>query len=199
MKNIKYLVAIITAVLLSNCSKDENIVPLTQNETNDLKYLREEEKLARDVYTYAYNKYQATVFSDISQSEQKHMDAVLKMLNKYSVPDPALAQAGVFVNQDLQLVYNNLILQADISLVEALKAGATIEDLDINDIDDFTVNTSKQDLLKVYSNLNCGSKNHIRSFTSQLLSNNASYSPQFITLAAYNAILSTPNESCGNN
>ncbi len=199
MKNIKYLLVLSVLILMSNCSKDDNLVPLTENESNDLKFLREEEKLARDVYMYAYNKYQATVFNDISQSEQKHMDAVLKMLNKYSVPDPALAQAGVFVNQDLQLVYNNLILQADISLIEALKVGATVEDLDINDIDDFTINTSKQDLLKVYGNLNCGSKNHIRSFTSQLTSNNATYTPQYITLAEYNDILSSGNTSCGNN
>ncbi|MDG2431984.1 DUF2202 domain-containing protein [Flavobacterium sp.] len=199
MRNIKYLVVLITAILLSNCSKDENLVPLTQNETNDLKFLREEEKLARDVYMYNFNKYQTTIFNDISQSEQKHMDAILKMLNKYGVPDSASSQIGVFNNQDLQLLYNNLTSQADISLIEALKVGATIEDLDINDIDDFIINTSKQDLLKVYGNLTCGSKNHIRSFTSQLTTNSSSYIPQFITLEEYNIIISGTNGSCGNN
>jgi hypothetical protein len=194
-------VAFITAIMLSNCSNDknENLVPLTENETNNLKFAREEEKLARDVYMYAYTKYQTTIFNDISQSEQKHMDAVLKMLNKYGVTDSASAQIGVFNNQELQSLYNNLTTQVNISLIDALKVGATIEDLDINDIDDFIVNTSKQDLLKVYGNLTCDSKNHIRSFTGQLSANNSSYTPQFISLEEYNSILSETSGSCGNN
>ncbi len=194
-------VAFITAIMLSNCSNDknENLVPLTENETNNLKFVREEEKLARDVYMYAYTKYQTAIFNDISQSEQKHMDAVLKMLNKYGVTDSASAQIGVFNNQELQSLYNNLTIQVNISLIDALKVGATIEDLDINDIDDFIVNTSKQDLLKVYGNLTCGSKNHIRSFTGQLSSNSSAYTPQFISLEEYNSILSETSGSCGNN
>ncbi len=198
---ITIFVAFITAIMLSNCSNDknENLIPLTENETNDLKFVREEEKLARDVYMYAYIKYQNTIFNDISQSEQKHMDAVLKMLNKYGVSDSASAQVGVFNNQDLQLLYNNLTTQVDISLIDALKVGATIEDLDINDIDDFIVNTTKQELLNVYGNLTCGSKNHIRSFTSQLSANSSSYTPQFISLEEYNIILSETSGGCGNN
>ncbi len=194
-------VAFITAIMLSNCSNDknENLVPLTENETNNLKFVREEEKLARDVYMYAYTKYQTAIFNDISQSEQKHMDAVLKMLNKYGITDSASAQIGVFNNQELQSLYNNLTTQVDISLIYALKVGATIEDLDINDIDDFIVNTSKQDLLKVYGNLTYGSKNHIRSFTGQLSANSSSYTPQFISLEEYNSILSETSGSCGNN
>jgi hypothetical protein len=195
------LVTFITAIMLSSCSneKNENLIQLTENETNDLKFVREEEKLARDVYMYAYNKYQTTIFNDISQSEQKHMDAVLKMLNKYGVPDSASAQVGVFNNQDLQLLYNNLTAHVDISLIDALKVGATIEDLDINDIDDFIVNTTKQDLLKIYGNLTCGSKNHIRSFSSQLSANNSSYIPQFISIVEYDIILNETSGGCGNN
>ncbi len=99
----------------------------------------------------------------------------------------------------MQTLYNSLTKQADISLIEALKAGATIEDLDINDIDNFTVNTTKPDLLNVYGNLNCGSKNHIRAFTSQLEIYGATYVPQYISLEEYNVILSSSNGGCGNN
>jgi hypothetical protein len=76
--------------------------------------------------------------------------------------------------------------------------GATIEDLDINDIDDFTINTTKPDLLNVYDNLLCGSKNHIRSFTTQLSSINVTYVPQFISFEEYNTILNSPNSGCNN-
>ena len=195
-------VAFITAILLSNCSNDSNndsLIPLSQAEINDLKFLREEEKLARDVYLYAFNKHQAVIFKNISQSEQTHMNSVLNLMNKYGIPDSASTEIGVFNNPDLQTLYNSLTKQADISLIEALKAGATIEDLDINDIDDFTANTTKPDLLNVYGNLNCGSKNHIRAFTSQLEINGATYVPQFISLEEYNVILNSPSGGCGNN
>lgn len=201
MKKIVF-VAFITAIMLSNCSNESDkvaIIPLSQAEINDLKFLREEEKLARDVYLYSYDKYQLMIFDNISQSEQRHMNSVLNLMNKYGIPDSASTETGVFNNPDLQKLYNSLTKQADISSVEALKAGATIEDLDINDIDNFTANTTKPDLLNVYGNLNCGSKNHIRAFTSQLEINDTTYVPQYISLEEYNVILNSPSGGCGNN
>ena len=201
MKKIVF-VTFITAILLSNCSNESNneaLVPLSQAEINDLKFLREEEKLARDVYLYSYDKYQLMIFDNISQSEQRHMNSVLNLLNKYGIPDSASTEIGVFNNPDLQKLYTSLTKQADISSVEALKAGATIEDLDINDIDHFTANTTKLDLLNVYGNLNCGSKNHIRAFTNWLENNDVTYVPQYISIEEYNVILSSSNGGCGNN
>jgi hypothetical protein len=197
MKNIFF--AALTLIMFSSCSdnnENQNTVLLTQAEIEDLKFLREEEKLARDVYIFSYNKYQISVFNSISNSEQKHMDSVLSLLNKYGIPDPSSPQVGVFVNQDLQLLYNGLTAQATISSIEALKVGATIEDLDINDIDHFILNTTKTDLLSVYDNLTCGSKNHIRSFKSQLTLNGVTYVPQFISVEYYNTILISPSGGC---
>jgi hypothetical protein len=184
------------SILFSNCSNDENLTPLTEVEKNDLLFLREEEKLARDIYIYGYNKYQNTVFNSISQSEQKHMDNVLSILNQYDIPDPASTQIGVFNNAALQSLYNQLKSQVDISAPESLKVGATIEELDINDIDDFIANTSNSKILNMYDKLNCGSKNHIRSFTDQLKAVGITFVPQFITLEEYNTILNSPSGSC---
>ena len=199
MKKLVF-VAFLTSIMLSNCSSDNinaPLVPLSEAEISDLKFLREEEKLARDVYLFSYDKYQISIFKNISQSEQTHTDSVLSLLNKYGISDPASTERGVFVNQDLQALYNSLTAQASISSVEALKVGATVEDLDINDIDHFTVNTSKIDLLNVYNNLNCGSKNHIRTYTNQLVIYGVNYVPQFLSIDAYNAIISSPNVKCG--
>lgn len=193
---------VLTLMMLSSCSNDndnQSSTPITQAEIDDLKFLREEEKLARDVYLFSYEKYQVSSFSSISQSEQKHMNSVLNLMTKYGVPDSASTEIGVFNNTDLQALYTSLTAQSNISLVDALKAGATIEDLDINDIDDFISNTTKLDLLNVYDNLTCGSKNHIRSYTSQLSSNGVTYIPQFISVEYYNTILSESNGSCGKN
>lgn len=198
MKKILFATALIL-IMFSSCTNDNkisSIILLTQTEKDDLKFLREEEKLARDVYLFSYSKYQISIFNSISQSEQKHMDSVLSLLNKYGIPDPASPQIGVFVNQDLQSLYNSLTTQSNISSIEALKVGATIEDLDINDINHFIANTTKSDLLSVYDNLTCGSKNHIRSFTSQLTLNGVTYVPQFISVEYYNTILSSPSGGC---
>lgn len=200
MKKTVFLV-LLTSIMLSNCSDDDNdnvaLIPLSQTEINDLKFLREEEKLAHDVYLFSFEKYQINIFNSISQSEQTHTESVLALLNKYGIVDPASAQIGIFNNQDLQALYTSLTAQASISLVEALKVGATVEDLDINDIDDFIVNTTKSDLLSVYNNLNCGSKNHIRSYSSQLAIYDVIYIPQFISIEEYNEIVSSPNVKCG--
>ena len=200
MKKILFA-TFLTLIVLSSCSSDndnQNLIPLTQSEIDDLKFLREEEKLARDVYLFSYNKYQSEIFNSISLSEQKHMDSVLKLMNKYGIPDSSSTEIGVFNNSNLQSLYTALTTQSDISVIEALKVGATIEDLDINDIDDFIINTTKSDLLKIYDNLTCGSKNHIRSYTSQLTINGITYIPQFISIEYYNIILSSSISGCGN-
>ena len=197
----KFVVVIfLVSIMLSNCSNDDdNLVPLTQAEINDLKFIREEEKLARDVYLFSLNKYQLIIFDNISTSEQTHMDSVLGLLNKYGISDPASTQIGVFANSELQTLYDNLITQSNISSSEALIVGATIEDLDINDIDQFTINTTKPDLLNVYNNLVCGSKNHLRLFVNDLEIIGINYTPQFISLEEYNLIINSTNTGCGKN
>ena len=57
--------------------------PLSATEKESLLYMREEEKLARDVYNAFYDRYGLRVFSNIATSEQAHMDAVLTLLNRY--------------------------------------------------------------------------------------------------------------------
>ncbi len=201
IKSIQRISVLLLAILfLPACSDSDTedvLVALDQVEIDDLKFLREEEKLARDVYLYSYDKYNLNVFSNISNSEQTHMDKVLSLLTKYGIADPASTERGMFNNAVLQDLYNQLTKKADSSLVDALTVGAVIEDLDISDIDDFVVNTQKNDLLEVYSNLLCGSRNHMRSYSSQLTANGATYQVQFITVEEYITILNQANEKCG--
>lgn len=195
-----YILSLVLA--MSSCEKEEYnssvIVPLSAAEIEDLTFLREEEKLARDVYLYAYDVWGATSFSNISNSEQKHMNAVLSLLNKYDIPDSASSENGVFNNAELQALYSSLTEKVDLSLADALTVGATIEDLDISDINHFLDNTSKSDLLTVYNNLNCGSQNHMRSFNSNLTALGETYEAQFISADELQTILAASNGGCGN-
>ncbi|WP_206513117.1 DUF2202 domain-containing protein [Flagellimonas marinaquae] len=182
-------------ILITACNKDEGeVVPLTEQEKTDLRFLREEEKLARDVYVYSYNKYGQSIFNNISNSEQSHMNSVLNLLNNYGLTDPVINDAyGVFSNSELQTLYNELTIKSDSSLNKALEVGANIEDLDINDIDIFKKHTTNIDLINVYDNLSCGSRNHLRSFVGQL----GSYTPVYISQTEYDAIINSSNEQCG--
>lgn len=201
------LLSIVSTTMYSCSSNNEEAqelerqtnIELTPIETQDLVFLREEEKLARDVYLYAYDKYQHQVFYNISQSEQTHMDRVLTLLNTYGLQDPVINERGSFSNPVLQQLYVELTAKVDISLIEALNVGATIEDLDINDLETFEANTTKVDILKVYSNLKCGSRNHMRSFNYQLDINGIEYIAQYISQDEFNEIIDSEHERCGRN
>lgn len=201
MKNLIYLslfVLIATASLVS-CDDDEitNEVLLTQEEENDLLFLREEEKLARDVYLYSFDKYGLTISDNISISEQNHMDKVLSILNQYNLADPASTEIGIFNNTDLQALYNNLTAKVDSSIIDALIVGATIEDLDIRDLEVSKTRTTNADILALYNTLLCGSKNHLRGYNKQIELEGGSYTPQYISQNEFDEILSLNHEQCG--
>lgn len=199
IKRVLLIVAL--SFYITSCSDSNNPVnSLDEATAEDLQFVREEEKLARDVYLYSFDKYQLQIFKNISESEQTHMDAVLGQLEKNNVSDPVSDNArGVFENSTLQELYNELTAKSDLSLIEALKVGALIEDLDIFDIESILQRTSENSIINVYNNLTCGSRNHLRSFTSELKANGADYENLYISDEYYNQIISSENEKCGNN
>lgn len=167
-------------------------------EADMLKYMREEEKLARDVYTTLSAQYSVPVFANIAKSEQRHMDRVLCLLKYYNIDDPASAEIGIFNNQDLQELYNSLIAQGSTSLINALTVGATIEDADIHDLNQYVGQTENEAIITIFNHLACGSGNHMRAFSRLLNRNDVVYTPQFISQDEYNTILSAENKPCGN-
>ncbi len=199
MKNLVWLIGL---MLLgwSSCTKKDNavIVPVNDQEKSDLIFLREEEKLAHDVYIYAFRKYNNSTFSNIANSEQSHTNSVLNLLTQRNISDPtADLKEGEFLNQDLQSIYNSLVATVDSSENHALIVGATIEDLDINDIHHFYSHTTNNEILLVYDKLTCGFRNHMRSFFKQLNTLGINYQPQFISVSEFNAIVNSQNEQCG--
>ncbi len=184
---------------LTGCSRNNRPAggELTEEEKNDLLFLREEEKLARDVYLYAYDKYALQEFANISSSEQRHMDAVKVLLDKYGLEDPAKPNRGEFSDSTLQQLYDNLTALVDSSQIDALRVGATIEDLDINDIREMKERTGKSDILNVYNRLECGSRNHMRAYYSALEALGVIYVAQYISQDELDVIIGSTNERCG--
>jgi len=146
------------------------IVPLTDAEKATLVFMREEEKLARDVYIKMFETWDDRIFSNISVSEQRHMDAILAQLVKYGVPDPAAGlEIGEFKNSELQKAYEELVAQGEMSLADALRVGRLIEEMDIEDLLAAIDETSKTDLDRVYGNLLNASYAHLKAFTAHPL------------------------------
>jgi len=141
-------------------------VPLTGEEATSLQFMREEEKLARDVYLELYRYWGAVIFYNIAESEQKHFDAIGKLLTKHGVEDPAEdLSEGEFDNHDLQDLYFDLIEQGKYVLDDALEVGVTIEEKDIEDLEAYLANDiTKRDITQVYTNLLAGSNNHLDAF-----------------------------------
>lgn len=163
---------------------------LTAVEVEGLLFMREEEKLARDVYLTLYDEWGLNIFNNIGASEATHTDAVRVLLEEYGLDDPMTTDArGVFVNADLQALYDQLVETGRRSLVDALLVGAAIEEIDILDLEEYIAQTDNADIAMVYDNLLRGSRNHLRAFVRQIESRSGSYQPQYLTQDAYDAIL----------
>ena len=170
------------------------VATATAAEAAGLTYMREEEKLAHDVYVTLFNQWQLPIFQNIANSEQTHTDAVLTLLQRYGLPDPAAGNGvGVFADATLQSLYDQLVAQGSQSLTAALTVGATIEDLDIVDLQTRITQTNQSDIRQVYTNLLRGSGNHLRAFTKLLAQQSGvTYQPQYLDQASYAAIIAAP-------
>jgi len=167
---------------------------LSPAETGQILYLREEEKLARDVYRALFAANGDRAFANIAGAEQRHMDDVKLLLDRYGLADPASAVAGEFKDARLASLYTDLVARGKVSLVEALKVGATIEDLDLSDVGKALDAADNRDVDAVMQNLAKGSRNHLRAFSSRLAALGAPYAAQYLPAEQIAAIVAAPRE-----
>lgn len=177
----------LTAFTQCEISKEDLIVDenetLTENEILSLKYLREEEFLAGDVYEYLSGLYSVPVFRNISKSEDVHTEKLRELLELYSIDDPAVNhEAGKFVNSELQELYDALILKGKMSLDSSIIVGLTIEEKDIKDLNHALNEVVRSENIKeVYSFLLMGSHHHLKAFNFHAENRSLVYEPQFLT------------------
>lgn len=141
----------------------------TELEAHELRFMREEEKLARDVYRALYEKWNLSVFDRIARSEEAHFTAVGRLLTRYGIDDPARNDVpGVFQNAELSALYAELMAKGMTSAKDALEVGLAIEKADIEDLEKALANTTKLDIKRVYSNLLSASLDHLEAFETNL-------------------------------
>jgi hypothetical protein len=166
-------------------------------ERDGLLFMREEEKLARDVYLTLYDTWNQQVFQNIANSELTHTNAILDLLTKYDIPDPVGDNPrGVFVDEELQTLHDTLVNQGYSSLIDALLVGAAIEEIDIIDIEKRKEDIiGNDDIIDTYDMLLKGSRNHLRAFVKNLNAQGIDYEPQYLDRATYDAIIGGDSET----
>ncbi|MCF8274634.1 MAG: DUF2202 domain-containing protein [Flavobacteriaceae bacterium] len=167
MKNVIFKTSIIIVSIMSFNSFGQS-ANLSKQEVADMKYMLEEEKVARDVYEFLDNKWDLMVFNNIKQSEQNHMDMIENLLNANKVSYKLSAEQGVFYNEQLQKMYHDLIAKGSKSKQDALEVGKTIEVTDIDDLEKAIKNTSNSEISATYSRLAFASNNHLHAFNKNL-------------------------------
>lgn len=183
-----------------DCVFTTTIDDLTEADIEGLKLMREEELVAHDVYVYFYEMYGTTVFTRIADSESKHAEAVLALLEHFGIVDPATGIAGSYNSPELQSLYDELITKGEESVEAALAIGALIEETDILDLQGLIDGTTNIDIETVYANLLRGSYNHLKAFSNSLSSLGEDYVPQLLSTEEYETILvkATAGSSKGN-
>ena len=174
---------------------------LTEAEIEGIMEMREEEKLAHDIYLHFYSLYEHVIFSNISKSENAHTNAVLHLLKGYDLEDPAFEETGKFNNPLFNDLFEQLTSQGEVSLTEALKVGAFIEEYDIADLKKLIAEAQNEDVVRVYTHLLNGSENHLRAFTGVLSRMGETYTPSVISEEEYQNILidsNTNNDDASN-
>lgn len=163
----------------------------TPQELSHLIYMREEEKLALDVYQFLAQRWGQRIFFSISQSEQRHTTAIARLLNQYGLADPALNRpAGVFQNAELSKLYQTLITRGQQSLLDALYVGALIEEVDINDLDRAIQDSNHRTVSTVYRRIQNGSYHHLRAFVHSIEVTGGRYQAQLLPQTRVDQIVS---------
>jgi len=173
------------------------VTPLSQVEREDLYEMREEEKIARDIYLQLFERWQLPPFGNISGSEQVHMDAVLALLEHHGLDDPAAGlDIGQFRNPDMQDLYQQLKARGMRSMEDSIEVGLLIEELDIADLHAVTSRTDKPEILAVYAELERGSRNHLRAFYQWMQRLNINYEPSHLDKSEFESIALSEHEDC---
>lgn len=183
--------------LCSGSTQAEGGSTLDRNTIDMLIAMREEEKLARDVYLKLGELWNEPVFG-IERSERRHMNAMKGLLDRFGIEDPIKEDArGVFVSERYQKLHDELVERGSKSRVEALRVGALIEELDLVDLREADAATEDESIRRVLGNLRRATRNHLRAFASALREEGVSYEAKHLSQAEFDAIASAPHERGG--
>jgi hypothetical protein len=141
------------------------IEPLSGEEEDELLFMWEEEKLARDVYTHLSATWQLPIFANIASAEQRHMDLLYTLIETYGFTDQIPEDnPDQFKDPNIAALFDAFVPKGNNSLIDALEVGAEIEDKDLYDLYNLLDSIDNAHIKLVAYNLAKGSRNHLRAF-----------------------------------
>lgn len=165
--------------------------PLTADEIEFLFAMREDEKVAIDLYTAFATQYPtATQFSRIAAAEATHIAVAETVLGYYEVTYPALGAAGVFADAERQAQYQELLAKAT-TLQAAFEAMATLEEENIAAYKAVEANITNANLKLIVSNMIKASSNHLKAAVRQLTALGVTYTPAYLDQATFYNIINS--------
>ena len=164
---------------------------ISVQEKNDILFMWQEEKLARGAYDFMFYKYETNPFGNIRMSERRHMNEMESLVHKFGIKDPSLADtaAGKFTDAALATLYEACVSKSSLSMEEALRAGALIEETDILDLQMRIKRSSNKEIIASFEYLLMGSENHLRAFTRRLGKMGIDYKPAVLSKENFDRII----------
>ena len=142
---------------------------LSAKEIRQLRYFLEAQKLLRDVYAKFYTRWHLHDFQKFKRTKHRQLQAWLHLFEKYDLsPALELQSFGLFSNNTLQKLYTNFTMTGRLSLFEALRTSATMEDLNIYTAFDFLGLTDNQDIKLTCRTMALTSRNNLQEITALL-------------------------------
>jgi hypothetical protein len=158
-------------------------------ERDGVLFILEEERMAEDLYLELYKIVKLPIFLNVADSEQIHMDSVQILMDRYGLEDPVQDGDGVYANETLQKMYDDLLASGGKSPEDALKAAALVEETSVHDLEERISGTDKPEIRSVYGGLLMGSEKHLRTFVRALEERGGEYSPQILSREEYDDIV----------
>ena len=164
------------------------LAALTAREKDGLLFIWEEEKAARDLYNGLYEKNNMTIFLDLVRSESSHMDQARAVMEKHGLAVPP-DDPGIFQNQTLQEMHDQLLAEGLQSDQDALTVAAVFEEISIVDLEKELSASQRDDVRTVYEGLLAGSRKHLRSYVSDLEGQGIEYQPRYLEAEEFQEIV----------
>jgi hypothetical protein len=175
----------LTSGLAMTSSDIATAATLTSREKEGMLFIWEEEKAARDLYMSLYDKNNLTIFMNLRRSEQSHMDQAKAIIDKYGLTIPGNDEQGVFQNQTLQKIHDDLLAEGLRSDQDALMVAAAFEEISIMDLEKEISATKTEDTRVVYQGLLAGSRKHLRSYVADLQGRGIQYAPKYLSKSEF--------------
>src|SRR6476620_4362177 len=170
------------ACFISAVTKAQKIT-LSPAETKALINLHDNQKLSLFVYDSLYAIWGINPFGNIRSAESQHVNFLDDVADNYALEletnEPGNS-AATFTTPQAETIYQESISKGSLSVVDALKMGARLEEMSLQVLHNAKAVTIKSDLLHTFDILAMGSKNNLQAFNRRLKMYGITYEPGFL-------------------